>query len=323
MRTKNPILIALGLITIAMVIIGFIDNFVRQIAEDAGLWQFHAVRALMVAAILVPVLALTGWDWRPKRLWAVTLRSAVIAISMYLYFGALGVMPAALAGAGLFTSPIWVLLITVLVFRAPVGLFRVLAVAVGFLGVLLILRPGDGLGLTALMPVAAGAFYAAGAVMTRRLCADETTTAMLTNMFATMGVFGVIGLAVMTFGVRGDSFFTIGWQPLTATFLGLTLMQAVGSLVAVACIVRSYQIAEPSYVAVFEFLFLLFAVFWGFVLWGDLPDALGFAGLALIVLAGSVIVLRSGTSETGEGVPDPSAVGGDTVETDPEAKHGV
>jgi drug/metabolite transporter (DMT)-like permease len=74
-------------------------------------------------------------------------------------------------------------------------------------------------------------------------------------------------------------------------------MQAVGSLVAVACIVRSYQIAEPSYVAVFEYLFLLFAVFWGYVLWGDLPSVLGFAGLALIIGAGAVIVLRSERSE--------------------------
>jgi drug/metabolite transporter (DMT)-like permease len=148
-----------------------------------------------------------------------------------------------------------------------------------------------------LMPVLAGAFYAAGAVMTRRLCADETTSAMLVNMFATMGVFGVVGLAVMHYLVDGAGFFTMGWQDLTPRFLGLTLMQAVGSLVAVACIVRSYQIAEPSYVAVFEYLFLLFAVFWGYMLWGDLPSVLGFAGLALIIGAGAVIVLRSERTE--------------------------
>lgn len=297
MSAKNPILTALGLITIAMLIIGYIDNFVRVIAEDGGLWQFHFLRALMVAAILTPIVLAWKLEWRAKRLWAVTLRSVVIAISMYLYFGALGVMPAAVAGAGLFTSPIWVLVITVLVFRAPVGVFRISAVAVGFIGVLMILRPDGALGWGALMPVLAGAFYAAGAVMTRRLCADETTNAMLVNMFATMGVFGAVGLAVMHFLVDGTGFFTMGWQELTPRFLGLTLMQAVGSLVAVACIVRSYQIAEPSYVAVFEYLFLLFAVFWGYVLWGDLPSVLGFAGLALIIGAGAVIVLRSERSE--------------------------
>ncbi len=293
MTAKNPILTALGLITIAMVVIGYIDNFVRVLAEDAGLWQFHLIRALMVAVILIPILALWKLDWRPKRILPVTVRSCLIAVSMYLYFGALGVMPAALAGAGLFTSPIWVLVITVLVFRLRVGVFRIAAVGVGFIGVLMILRPGDGVGLEVFMPVIAGAFYAAGAVMTRRYCAEETTTALLVNMFATMGVVGVVGLAVTSLAVNGEGFMSMGWQPLTAQFLWVTLMQAVGSLVAVACIVRSYQIAEPSYVAVFEYLFLLFAVFWGYVLWGDLPGVLGFAGLALIIGAGTVIVLRS------------------------------
>lgn len=297
MSVNNPILLALGLITSAMLIIGYIDNFVRVIAEDGGLWQFHFIRALMVAAIFGPILLIWKLEWRAKRFWAVTLRSVMIAISMFLYFGALGVMPAAVAGAGLFTSPIWVLVITVLVFRVPVGVFRIGAVAVGFIGVLMILRPEGAMGWGTLMPALAGAFYAAGAVMTRRLCADETTSAMLVNMFATMGVFGALGLAVMHYLVDGAGFFTMGWQELTPRFLGLSLMQAVGSLVAVACIVRSYQIAEPSYVAVFEYLFLLFAVFWGYVLWGDLPSVLGFAGLALIIGAGAVIVLRSERSE--------------------------
>ena len=294
MRSTNPIMTALGLITVSMVIIGFIDNYVRVIAEEAGLWQFHAVRAVMVLPILAAVIWARGLDWRPKRVWAVSLRSFVIAISMYLYFGALGVMPAAVAGAGLFTSPIWVLIITVLVFRAPVGIWRILAVAVGFGGVLLILNPGSSaLGWSAMMPITAGAFYAAGAVMTRRMCDGETTSALLVNMFTTMGVFGFIGLSIMTFYVRGDTFFTAPWRGLSETFLWLTLMQAVGSLIAVACIVRSYQIADASYVAVFEYLFLLFAVIWGYVLWQDLPSAVGFLGIALIIGAGAVIVLRS------------------------------
>ena len=143
------------------------------------------------------------------------------------------------------------------------------------------------------MPALAGAFYAAGAVMTRRLCADETTTAMLMNMFVTLGVFGMCGVVVMSLTVNGSSFFTMGWQPMSEQFLWLTLMQAVGSLNGVACIVRAYQIAEASYVAVFEYVFLIFAVFWGYVLWGDLPSLTGFFGIMLIVGAGTVIVLRS------------------------------
>lgn len=294
MQSRNPILAALGLIIVAMAFIGFTDNYVRRIAEEAGIWQFHFVRATMVVPILVACILLMKLEWRPKRFWAVTLRSLMIAISMYMYFGALGVMPAAVAGAALFTSPIWVLILTIVVFRAPVGIWRILSVAVGFGGVLLILNPGESaFDLVTFMPALAGAFYAAGAVMTRRLCADETTTAMLMNMFVTLGVFGMCGVVVMSLTVNGSSFFTMGWQPMSEQFLWLTLMQAVGSLIGVACIVRAYQIAEASYVAVFEYVFLIFAVFWGYVLWGDLPSLTGFFGIMLIVAAGTVIVLRS------------------------------
>ena len=139
-------------------------------------------------------------------------------------FGALGVMPAAVAGAGLFTSPIWVLILTIVVFRAPVGIWRILSVAVGFGGVVLILNPGESaFDLVTFMPALAGAFYATGAVMTRRLCADETTTAMLMNMFVTLGVFGMCGVVVMSLTVNGSSFFTMGWQPMSEKFLWLTL----------------------------------------------------------------------------------------------------
>jgi len=63
--------------------------------------------------------------------------------------------------------------------------------------------------------------------------------------------------------------------------------------------VRAYQIAEASYVAVFEYVFLIFAVFWGYVLWGDLPSSIGFFGIALIVGAGTVIVMRSESAKEG------------------------
>lgn len=292
--SDNRVLMALGLIGFAMSIIGFIDNYLRLIAEDAGLWQFHFIRALMIFAIFIPLISVRGLVWRPKRLGAVALRTATITVSMILYFGSLGIMPAALAGAGLFSSPIFVLLISAFVLGLPVGRWRIMAVAVGFTGVLLILRPGgDALGWTAIMPIAAGAFYAAGSIMTRSICAGESTTTLLVWMFAALGICGLTGLLVTHFWVQGAGFFTVGWQELTPRFLLLCLVQAVGSMIAVACIVRAYQIAEPSYVAIFEYSFLGFALLSGYLIYGDFPDAIGLLGLGLIVVAGVVIVLRS------------------------------
>jgi len=295
---ENRVPAAFGLILFAMTIIGLIDNYVRLIAEDAGLFQFHFLRGVMAIPMILAAAWWFGMTVRPKRIGAVALRSLATTVSMFLYFGSLAIVPVANAGAGLFTSPIFVLLISALVLRQPVGLFRILAVGVGFAGVLLVLRPGgEGVSFTSAMPVLAGAFYAVGAVMTRRICAGESTMAILLGMFVTMTLAGGVGLAVLTWSGWGGGveagFFAMGWQPPTPRFWMLTLVQAVGSLIAVYCITRAYLIAEAAFVGVFEYMFLLTAGFWGWLLWRQLPDLVTTIGIVLIVCAGAVIVLRS------------------------------
>ncbi|WP_425091171.1 DMT family transporter [Tropicimonas sp. S265A] len=290
---ENRIKESAALIVAAMAIIGVIDNYVRFIAEDAGLWQFHAVRSVMVLVLVFGGGLVLGWRWRVVRPWAVLFRSSLVATSILLYFGALAVLPIATAGAGLFSSPIFVLLISVLVLRAPVGPWRIAAVLIGFCGMLLVLRPGGaGFEPVALIAILAGAFYASGTLATRRLCAQEEPHVLTAAFFAMVGLFGVIGLVVLG-ATDGPDFFRTGWQPITPRFLQLTALQAIGSLVAVACLVRAYQIADPSFTTIFEYTFLIFAGLWAWRVFGELPDAPALIGIALIVVAGVVILVRS------------------------------
>lgn len=287
------------LIGIGMAIIGWIDNYVRLIAEDVGLWQFHTVRSAMALVIMIVMAPLIGRTLRPRRIWTVALRSALIAMAMLLYFGAVASLPIATAGAGLFTSPIWVLLISVVFLGMRIGLWRILAVAIGFAGMLLVLRPGaDGLDPVAAVAVCAGLFYAGGTVATRHLCADESPDALLLGFFLALGLMGIGGLAILSVTglstpVEDGNFFTTGWQTPTTRFLGLCLLQAVGSLVAVFFLTRAYQIADPSYVSVFEYSFLLFAGVWAFILWAEVPDRVALAGIVAIIASGSAIIMRS------------------------------
>lgn len=295
MTDTRPIAAALSIVS-AMAIIGFIDNFVVTIAEDAGVWQFHAIRTVISLPVFALIVAL-GWGRaRPNRFWPVAGRSLFLTLAMILYFSALAVLPIAQAVAGLFTSPIFVVLISILVQRQPVGPVRLAAVAAGFLGILLVLRPDtSAFSVWTVVPVMAGFFYAISAVATRAWCQGEDALTMTLGSFLGLGIAGAIGLVVMT-GLATDgsaSFVLRGWEPPTARFLALTAMQAIGSIGAVFLIIRAYQLGEASYVGVFEYTLLVFVSAWAWVLRGEVVDATAALGMCLIAGAGAVIALRS------------------------------
>jgi len=288
-------LAAVSCIVAAMAIIGLIDNFVILIAELAGLWQLHLVRACIAIPLILLIAGLGGWPVAPKRLWAVTLRSLLVSVSMVFYFGSLAFLPVAQAAAGLFTAPIFVLLISVTVFGRRVGAVNVIAAIVGFLGVLLMLRPDfSDVSSATLMPVAAGVFYALGAVATRGICLEEGSLALLLGFFVAMMFWGILGCVWLSvFGLDAPdgpvAFRWGGWVPVSGGLLALISVQAVGSVVGVGLITRGYLLAEATFVTVFEYTLLVFAAFWGYVVLNDRLDIMGAVGIALIMLSGGFL----------------------------------
>lgn len=293
-----PLAAALLMVS-GMAIIGVIDNYVARVAETLGLWQFHLARTLMMLP-LIGLMALAGLGGlRPRRRGAVILRSLLVATGLLLYFAAAGLMPLAQALAGLFTSPIFILLISATVLRQRIGPWRILAAGCGFAGVLLVLQPDPGaFDARILLPVAGGFFYALGAIATRSLCAGESTVALLAGVMLALGAMGAGGLAVLSL-VPADSaagpqgFLTRGWVwPMTAA-LPWVILQAVGSVVAVFLLIKAYQRGEPSYVSIFEYSVMLFGPLYGWLAMGQGLNPWQVAGIVLIALAGGVIALRS------------------------------
>lgn len=284
---------------VGMALLGFIDNFVKVVAQEIGLWQFHFSRSVMVLSVLLPVALALGWRLRPENLGGVALRSLCVATSMILYFGSVAVLPIAQVGAGLFTAPIFVVVISVLFYGMQVRRIQLLAIVLGFAGVVLMLRPDAG-SFTAfsLIPVLAGLCYGFGAVCTRVYCAGESTATLVVGFFVVLGLWGAGGLGYywITGAVTDpklDGFFGAGWQNWTDTALFWVFAQGAVSLFGIACITRAYQIAEASRVAVFEYAFLISAGLWAYLLWGEVLDAAAFVGMGLIVLAGIVILTRN------------------------------
>ena len=177
-----------------MFLLGFLDNFVAMIAQDLGLWQFHLMRTVLAVGVLGALALLGHAQLRPKRRWAVAVRGGFAAFAMLIYFGCLGFLPIGQVAAGLFTAPIWVMLISAVFLGQPVGLTRITAALIGFAGVLIVLNPFEnGVNTVALVPMTAGFFYAIGGIATRQWCDGESALSMLLYFFLALGVFGLIG----------------------------------------------------------------------------------------------------------------------------------
>ena len=265
MNADRPVFAAC-LLSGSMFLMSFVDNLVRAVSDDITVWQFHLIRALFA----LPVIALAahlvrGGTLRQIRPFWVRLRAALMAASMLLFFGSIPMMPIAQATAGLFTAPLFVLSFTALFLGEPVGWRRVSAVLLGFAGVLVILQPfRQDVDWLALVPVAAGAFYAMCVIITRQRCRDESPFALVFANFSAFALMGLCGAVVLTLFPAGDDalakapFIFGGWSVPSGEVIAVMGGLAIGAVIGVGGLTRAYQLAESSYLTL-----LTIPICWG------------------------------------------------------------
>lgn len=276
-------------------ILGLSDNFVPFVSDKIGLGQFHFMRSALALICVFGLAVLTSQNLRLISWPTVMLRTALLASSMALYFAVLSFLPVAIAGAGLFTSPIFVLLFSVLLFGLKPGWRRVLAVLTGSAGVWLVLRP-DSLGFHPLqfLPVLAGAFYALSSIATKRLCADENPLALVAVYFAVLGAAGLIWAVLAPAFISGpvppEAAFIVKGLVWADAFIWFWVgLMALLTVLSIWMLARAYQIAETSYAVVYEYSYLISAGLVGIWLWQAQFSLSSLGGMALIVLSGLII----------------------------------
>ena len=276
------------------------------VSEDVGVGQFHFSRSLFAVFMVAILGKLLGLSVIPSLWKPVLVRTLFMVIAIFLYFSVMPMMAIAEAGAGLFTSPIFVLIFSAILFRERIGWRRILAVVMGSCGVLLILRPGsDGFSLYHLIPVLSGASYAFGSIITFRYLSDESPLAILMSFIVAIGLCGgafATGLTVVPASqelIAQAPFLFRGWQMVDVWFWIWMAVIAIGACVALSMMTRAYQIAQTSYAAIYEYAYLISVGFFGWAFWGVVPDILSTAGIVLIIFAGVLIVLaRHGNEQS-------------------------
>ena len=285
------------LLILGISVFGFSDNLTLLVSDQVGVGQFHFSRSLFAILLIALVSRFFGYSIMPVRWKPLIARTAFMVIAILVYFSVIPMMPIAEAGAGLFTSPIFVLLFSSLLFRDRIGWRRALAVAIGTAGVLLILKPGQaGFSIFHMLPVFSGASYALGSIITYRYLSDESPMAILMSFFVTIGLCGALVASSFAIFPVPDTlrtqapFLFAGWQTVGTDFWLWTLAIAIGASLALSLMTRAYQIAKTSYAAIYEYAYLLSVGIFSWMFWDITPDLMSLAGIACITIAGIVIV---------------------------------
>jgi len=297
--TRGAILLICGIS-----VFGFSDNLTLLVSDLVGVGQFHFSRSIF-AIILVAILGrFLGISVLPRYWKPILVRTAFMVTAILLYFGVMPMMPIAEAGAGLFTSPIFVLIFSVIWFKERIGLRRIIAVIMGACGVMLVFKPGsDGFSPYHILPVMAGACYAMGSIVTFRYLRDESPLAILMCFIVSIGICGGLAASALTVFpvstavVEQAPFLFKGWQTVNNMYWVWMFIIAFGASVALSLMTQAYQLAETSYLAVYEYTYLISVGFFGWLFWGSVPGFWGFIGIILIIFAGIIIIVAQQQSD--------------------------
>jgi drug/metabolite transporter (DMT)-like permease len=278
-------LLGIALMLAGMLVLPLQDGVAKWLSETQSVPMVVWARYVFHLALLVPLLL---WRLSPaeivlRRPGTQVVRAVVMLASSLLFFGALARLPLVDTLALFFVSPLVVALLAPWLLRERVGLARLLAVAVGFVGVLIVLRPGSAVwGPYALLALGSGVMHALYLIVTRRLAGSA---APLTTL-AFGAAFGAAALSVWVIP---------RWVPPTPQEWGLMIALGVLATVGHYLVVKAFDFAPASTLSPLGYAEIVGATLVGYLFFADLPDAWSWLGIAVIVASGLWVSLRGRT----------------------------
>ena len=279
---RSDVLVGIGLITLAMAVLSAMDAVVKWLATDYPTIQLMFFRSCFAFLPLAPLILRAGpaAALRTGNLPAHALRSVFGLGALGCFFWSLVYLPLADAAAIAFAAPLFVTALSMPILGEAVGLRRWSAVGLGFLGVLVMVRPGVGVFQpAALLPLAAALFLSLMVLYVRKLTRTESDTAIV--FYYTLVCTLVTGAIVPFFWVTPDP-------------TDLLLLISVGVLGGIGQILltAAYRRTEASILAPFDYTAMAWAVLFGFLVWNELPAINIWIGVAIVIASGVYIIYR-------------------------------
>jgi drug/metabolite transporter (DMT)-like permease len=258
------------------------DALMKWLVGDYAVGQILFMRSLfMLAAVLIVAWRAGGLlALRPRNMPGQLVRGTMVVTSTFCFVTGLQYLSLADAVVVSFCGPLFITALATPLLAETVGWRRWVAVIVGFAGVVFIFRPtGETIQWAALWPLAASLSGALRDILTRRLCATETSLSIL---LLSTSVVALVGLTTAPFG----------WPPLAAKDLGLLALAGFLLFGAHYLLIEAFRQAEAALVAPFKYSNVVWGILFGFLMWGHVPDSWTMAGTVVIVGSGIYILGR-------------------------------
>jgi drug/metabolite transporter (DMT)-like permease len=268
-----------GVLAISLGMASFVanDTIVKYVSQGMPASQLILVRGLMACALLSVIAHATGATRRLADVFdrRVMVRAGLDSLGTITYLVSLFHIPLANATAINMATPLVVTVLAVLAFREQVHATRWLAIAVGFAGVLLVVQPrGPEFSGYALLCLVGTLFQATRDFATRLI--DRAIPSTLVTLSTAVAVTVLSAL----WSVFQE------WQPLRPAQVGLLATASVFLSAGYFLLTVAMRAGEMSLIAPFRYTGLVFAVVLGYIVWGHVPDAWAWAGIALLLGAG-------------------------------------
>ncbi|HFC05413.1 MAG TPA: DMT family transporter [Rhizobiales bacterium] len=291
------------LILVAMMAFSVQDLLVKLLLTGMSVWQMQMLRsigALVFLALLAMAIGQRSKLMPTQWVWPV-VRAVFMAGAYVFFYISLPFLSLSQASATFFIGPLLITVLAAIFLGERIGWRRLLAVLVGFAGVVVIVQPwGKQYSPVMLFPAAAAACYALGVIITRWRCRSDPafSLSMMHNFFyALIGAEVILLLELWPVDPVVVSRWPVllsGWSPLSLVAVAYIVVVALAQTMASLSSIKAYQLADAGKIAPLEYSYLAFAPLWDLLVFSNPPSLTVVVGMALITAGGVMVSWREG-----------------------------
>ena len=295
------------LVVIGMVLFSVQDALIKNLSTHASLIQIFVCRGVIGMVILSIFLRLTNRKLsiksnNPKI--AIT-RGLLFPFAFLCFYLAIAAMPIAEASALFFVSPFFMTILSKIILKNKVGIHRLVAIMVGFVGIIFIIKPEfANFNWVMILPIVCAFAYSLSMILTIYTKDSDTTYQQTSHVY--LGSIAVGTIVYLVFGNFNEhysdnpslSYLLRAWDFTDFTILFKILVISFIGTIGILCLINAYRIGLPSVVSPFEYTMIINALIIGYFIFDEQPDYYSIIGMTLIILSGIYIFFRERPRKT-------------------------